>query len=65
MKQLHEFDPTDIRRLIEREGWEKPLPPVQRVPLTPRQQIVFWGLRLYVVVMTAVVVWAFLHGEAG
>ncbi|MGC9162902.1 MAG: hypothetical protein ACP5F9_05070 [Thiomonas sp.] len=65
MKHLHEFDPADIRRLIEREGWEKPLPPVERVQLTPWQQAVFWGLRLYVVVMTAVVVWAFVHGAAG
>ncbi|MGC8507361.1 hypothetical protein [Acidithiobacillus sp.] len=65
MKPLHEFDPADIRRLIEREGWEKPLAPVQRVQLTTRQQAVFWGLRVYVVVMTAVVVWAFAHGAAG
>ena len=65
MKQLHEFDPVVIRRLIENEGWEKPLPEVRRVQLTTRQQVVFWGLRLYVVVMTAVVVWAFLHGAAG
>ena len=65
MKQLHEFDPVVIRRLIENEGWEKPLADVRRVQLTARQQVVFWGLRLYVVVMTAVVVWAFLHGATG
>ncbi len=65
MKQLHEFDPVVIRRLIENEGWEKPLADVRRVQLTARQQVVFWGLRLYVLVMTAVVVWAFLHGAAG
>ena len=23
MKQLHEFDPVVIRRLIENEGWER------------------------------------------
>ena len=65
MKQLHEFDPVVIRRLIENEGWEQPLPEVRRVQLTTRQQVVFWGLRLYVVVMTTVVVWAFLHGATG
>ncbi|MHB8921556.1 MAG: hypothetical protein ACYC3A_03670 [Halothiobacillus sp.] len=65
MKQLHEFDPVDIRRLVEREGWQKPLTEVRRVQLTGRQKAVFWGLRLYVVVMTVVVVWAFLHGAAG
>ena len=65
MKQLHEFDPVAIRRLIENEGWEKPLADVRRVQFTRTQQGVFWGLRIYVVVMTAVVVWAFLHGAAG
>nr|WP_288119623.1 hypothetical protein [Thiomonas sp.] len=65
MKQLHEFDPVVIRRLIENEGWEKPLVDVRRVQLTTRQQVVFWGLRIYVVVMTAVVIWAFLHGATG
>ena len=65
MKQLHEFDPVIIRRLIESEGWEKPLADVRRVQLTARQQAVFWGLRIYVVAMTAVVVWAFLHGATG
>ncbi|MBX9717020.1 MAG: hypothetical protein K2Y02_04960 [Burkholderiaceae bacterium] len=65
MKQLHEFDTEDVRRLVEDEGWHEPLPDVRRVQLTSRQQAVFWGLRLYVVVMTAVVVWAFLHGAAG
>ena len=65
MKQLHEFDPAAIRRLIESEGWEKPLADVRRVQLTHRQQVVFWGLRIYVAVMTAVVVWAFLHGATG
>ncbi len=65
MKQLHEFDQTAIRRLIEVEGWNQPLPEVRRVRLTPAQQAVFWGLRTYVVVMAAVVVWAFLHGVGG
>jgi hypothetical protein len=65
MKQLHEFDPVDIRQLVEREGWHQPLAPVHRVQLSTAQQAVFWGLRIYVVVMTTVVVWAFLHGAAG
>jgi hypothetical protein len=65
MKQLHEFDSVDIRQLVEREGWQKPLAPVHRVQLTTAQQAVFWSLRVYVVVMTTVVVWAFLHGAAG
>lgn len=65
MKQLHEFDPEVVRRLIEDEGWHEPLQEVRRVQLTRTQQTVFWGLRIYVVMMTAVVVWAFLHGVGG
>ncbi len=35
---------------------------VTRIRLSARQQAVFWGLRVYVVIMTAIVVWAFMHG---
>ena len=62
MKQLHEFDHDAVHRLIVDEGWDQTLPELKRVRLSTRQQLVFWGLRVYVVVMTAVVVWAFLHG---
>ncbi len=65
MKDLQEFSPQAIRKLIEDEGWHEPLAEVHRVRLTSRQQAIFWGLRIYVVVMTAIVVWAFLHGAAG
>ena len=65
MKQLRDFQPQDIRRVIEQERWYEPLAQVRRTRLTSLQQTVFWGLRLYVIVMAAVVVWAFLHGAAG
>ena len=65
MKPLREFDPEVIRRLIEDEGWHEPLPEVRPVTLTPAQRLLFWGLRAYVVVMTAVVIWAFVHGTGG
>ncbi len=65
MKELRDFQPQDIRRVIEQERWYEPLAQVSRTRLTPLQQAVFWGLRVYVVVMAAVVVWAFLHGAAG
>ncbi|OIQ89509.1 hypothetical protein GALL_285860 [mine drainage metagenome] len=65
MKQLHEFDHDAVHRLIVAEGWDQPLAAVTRVRLSARQQAVFWGLRVYVVVMTAVVVWAFVHGARG
>ena len=65
MKELRDFHAQDIRRLIELERWHEPLAEVSRTRLTPRQQVVFWGLRVYVLVMAGVVVWAFLHGAAG
>ncbi len=65
MKELSDFHAEEIRRLIEQERWDKPLAQVQRTRLSPGQQAVFWGLRVYVLVMTVVVVWAFLHGAAG
>ena len=65
MKELRDFHAQEIRRLIEQERWDEPLAQVKRIRLSPDQQAVFWGLRVYVLVMTAVVVWAFLHGAAG
>ena len=65
MKELRDFHAQEIRRLIEQERWDEPLAQVKRTRLSPGQQVVFWGLRVYVLVMTAVVVWAFLHGAAG
>jgi hypothetical protein len=65
MKDLSDFHAQEIRRLIEQERWDEPLAPVKRSRLSPRQQTVFWGLRVYVLVMTVVVVWAFLHGAEG
>ena len=62
MKQLHEFDHDAVHRLITAEGWDQTLPEVKRIRLSTSQQVVFWGLRIYVVVMTGVVGWAFLHG---
>ena len=65
MKELGDFQAQEIRRLLEQERWDVPLGEVRRTRLTPTQQAVFWGLRVYVLVMTVVVVWAFLHGAAG
>ncbi len=62
MKQLRDFDQDAVHRLLADEGWDQPVAEVARIRLSPRQQAVFWGLRVYVVVMTAIVVWAFLHG---
>ncbi len=64
MKALREFDREAINRLLKEEGWDHPLPEVRRVRLSGGQQALFWGLRLYVLVMVIVVVWAFVHGAA-
>ncbi len=61
MKHLRDFDHDAVHRLIADEGWDQPMAEVTRVRLSARQQAVFWGLRVYVVAMTAVVVWAFMH----
>jgi hypothetical protein len=65
VKELEDFGTQEIRRLLEQEPWGAPPMDVTRTRLTRGQQVVFWGLRVYVVVMTVVVVWAFLHGAAG
>ena len=65
MRELSDFQAQEIRRVIEQEGWNEPLAEVERIRLSPGQQAVFWGLRIYVVLMTGLVVWAFLHGAAG
>lgn len=65
MKELSDFQAHEIRELLQQERWNEPLAEVKRTRLTPGQQAVFWGLRVYVVVMTVVVVWAFLRGAAG
>jgi hypothetical protein len=64
MKDLSDFQAHEIHRLLKEERWDEPLAQVKRTRLTPGQQIVFWGLRIYVLAMTVVVVWAFLHGAA-
>ncbi len=59
MKELDEYDPQQIRTLLEQEHWLDPLPPVRRVPLAGWQRAVFWGLRIYIVIMIVVVAWGF------
>lgn len=62
MKRLEDYSPHDIDALLAQEAWDHPLPPVTRARFRPWQQVVFWGLRLYIVVMLIVVFWAFWHG---
>ena len=47
------FD-ADLSAIVRDEGWHVPPPEVTRVVLRPWQQAVFWGLRIYIVVMLGV-----------
>ena len=47
------------------ENWLAPLPEVTRITLSPWQQAVFWGLRIYIVVMLAVMGLAFFRNLGG
>ncbi len=62
MKDLDEYNADALARLLAEEGWDTPLPPVHRQQLEPWQQWVFWGLRIYVVIMCVIVLWAFTLG---
>lgn len=62
MKRSEEVDHTELARLLKEEGWDQALPEVPARPLKAWQQWVFWGLRLYIIVMLLIVVWAFSHG---
>ncbi len=62
MKPIEDYTPEQLQALLADEQWDAPLPPVQRQQLKPWQQWVFWGLRIYVVVMCVIVLWAFTGG---
>ena len=62
MKRVEQVDHAELARLLREEGWDRPLPEVGPRPLKAWQQWVFWGLRLYIVVMLMIVIWAFSHG---
>lgn len=60
----HDVQTTELAKLLRDEGWDQPLAAVTPRPLKPWQQAVFWGLRIYIVVMLMVVIWAFAHGAS-
>jgi len=63
MKPVHSDDTDELHRLAVREDWITPLPGVSRLRLSRCQKVVFWGLRIYIVLMVAVVAWAFATGH--
>jgi hypothetical protein len=62
MKDLDDYTPEQLQSLLAEEHWHDELPPVHRVQLKAWQQWVFWGLRIYVVILCVIVLWAFTTG---
>jgi len=62
MKDLDDYTPEQLQSLLAEERWHDELPPVYRVQFKTWQQWVFWGLRIYVVIMCVIVLWAFTAG---
>ena len=58
-------DTAGLSAIAHSEGWLTPPPEVTRVTLKPWQQAVFWGLRVYIVVMLVVMGIGFFHGAGG
>ena len=56
---------SDLDTIAVREGWHVPPPEVTRVVLRTWQQAVFWGLRLYIVAMLAVMAIGFTQVAIG
>ncbi|MBV8119107.1 MAG: hypothetical protein JO081_04105 [Alphaproteobacteria bacterium] len=58
-------DRSELNAIAEVEGWRLPPPEVARVVLRPWQQAVFWGLRVYILVMLAIVAIGFAQFAVG
>ncbi len=58
-------DDAELNALAHDEGWVVPPAEVTRVALRPWQQAVFWGLRVYIVVMLVVMAVGFAKVAAG
>jgi hypothetical protein len=58
-------DGSELNAIAEAEGWRVPPPEVARVALRPWQQAVFWGLRVYIVVMLGVIAIGFAEFAVG
>ncbi|HEV2263872.1 MAG TPA: hypothetical protein VGR79_05005 [Stellaceae bacterium] len=56
---------SDLDTIAVREGWHVPPPEVTRIVLHPWQQAVFWGLRIYIVAMLAIMAVGFAQVATG
>jgi hypothetical protein len=54
----------DLNAIAHSEGWSTPPAEVTRIALRPWQQAVFWGLRIYILVMLIVMAFGFIHVAA-
>jgi hypothetical protein len=54
-----------LNAIAQSEGWSTPPAEVTRIALRPWQKAVFWGLRIYVVVMLVVMAFGFAHVAGG
>ena len=59
----HDPLPSDaaLHEIAQSENWLTPLAEVTTITLKPWQQTVFWGLRVYILVMLVVMVIGFIH----
>lgn len=58
-------DNGELHAIARSEGWSTPPAAVTRIALRPWQQAVFWGLRIYIVVMLIVMAFGFAHVAGG
>ena len=52
---------AEIAAIAHAENWLTPPMKITRVRLRPWQQIVFWGLRIYIGIMLVIMGWGFFH----
>ena len=62
MRDFHAYTDAAIEQVLHEEGWDRPLPPVERQRPTGWYRLAFWGLQLYIVVMLAAVAVSFIKG---
>lgn len=53
-------DTVELNAIAHSEGWLTPPAEVTRITLKPWQQAVFWGLRVYIIVMLIIMGFGFL-----
>jgi hypothetical protein len=62
----HDELPSDfaLHEIAQSENWLVPPAEITPITLKPWQQTVFWGLRVYILVMLVVMVIGFIHSTS-